>query len=72
MIEQTYRTQELQEQTKAISSKKQQLTNQLYAVQQRSSVKKFAQETLQMREISLSHIKRLAANTTGSVHEQIS
>lgn len=59
IIEQTYKAQELEEQTKTLASKKQQLTNQLYALQQRSSVKKFAQETLHMREISLAHIKRL-------------
>lgn len=59
MIEQTYRAQELQEQTKILASKKQLLINQLYAIQQRSSVKKFAQETLHMHEISLAHIKRL-------------
>jgi hypothetical protein len=75
IIEQTYRTQELQEQTKALSSKKQNLMNQLYAAQQRSSVKKFAQETLHMREISLANIKRLPAvlhrDSIGSAHEQV-
>lgn len=75
IIEQTYRIQEICEQTKALACKKQQLMNQLCAVQQRSSIKKFAQETLHMREINLATIKKLPQlpdNNTGSTHERIS
>jgi hypothetical protein len=74
IIEQTYRQQEIGEQTKVLASKKQQLMNQLYAVQQRSSVKKFAQETLHMKEISLASIKKLPSSdalTKGHSDEQV-
>lgn len=66
MIEQTYRSQEISEQTKILASKKQQLMNQLYALQQRSSVKKFAQEVLHMHEIRLANIKRLPIRDTNN------
>lgn len=66
MIEQTYCAQEIQEKTKNLLAEKQQLTHQLYAVQQRSSVKKFAQETLHMREISLASIKRIPDESSSS------
>ncbi|MFI5333456.1 MAG: hypothetical protein ACHQVS_05145 [Candidatus Babeliales bacterium] len=76
IIEQTYRIQEIQEQTKALAGKKQQLMNQLCVAQQRSSVKKFAQETLHMREINLAAIKKLPPvphdNSIGSTDERIS
>lgn len=71
IIEQTYRTQEFQEESKTLSSKKQQLMHQLYVAQQRSSVKKFAQTTLHMHEISLANIKRLPNSEIKDAHEQI-
>ncbi len=39
---------------------KQEATNQLYALQNKSQIKEFAQDTLNMRPIKLSQIKRVS------------
>lgn len=59
IIKQSYQKQKNELQKNELIQKKQLLTHQLYAMKNRSIVKKFAQESLNMHPINLSQIKKL-------------
>lgn len=60
VVKQLYRKQHQEKIKEDLLHKKQQLMHQLYALQQRTHVRKFAQENLAMVDVSLNQIKKIA------------
>lgn len=61
-IKQSYRKQHCERVHDEESHKNQQLTQQLYALQSHTEIKKFASEQLKMTHINLNQIKKMQAN----------
>lgn len=55
----TYARQKLEKKQNTLQQEKQLLTQQLYALKDRDTVKKFARKTLKMRPIRLNQVKKL-------------
>ena len=58
-IKQSFRKQKNERELAQYAQTKQELTNHLYALQSRSTIKEFAQKELQLKPLSLAHIKRI-------------
>lgn len=58
-IKYSFAKQKYEKELQQVTHKKQELTNQLYAQQNRSTVKQYAQDQLGMKEIRLAQIKWL-------------
>jgi len=59
VIKLSYCKQKSEQQKEILTQKIQELTQQLYALQERATIKKYAQETLQMKKLKLSQIQKL-------------
>ena len=59
-IKQSFRKQKNERELAQLVQAKQELTNRLYALQSRSTIKEFAHTELQLKPLSLAHIKRLS------------
>jgi len=62
VIKLSYQKQKNEAEKEALSQKKDDLTQQLYALKNRTSIKKYAQNKLNMRKINLKQIKKLPAH----------
>lgn len=60
VVKQIYRKQHQEKLKEELLHKKQQLTHELYIIQQRSQIRKFAQEKLNMVDVSLNQIKKIS------------
>lgn len=58
-IQLSYQKQKYEKQKSELFNQKQQLEQELYAVQDKATIKKYALEHLKFKQIKLSHIKRL-------------
>jgi len=61
-IKHNYTQQMYEKKINALQDKKQQLTQELYALKDREAIKKFAHDTLQMRPYTLRQITKLSLN----------
>lgn len=59
-IQQSFRKQRNDRMLAQLEQQKQDLTNQLYALQNRNTIKTFAQEELRLKPVSLSQLKRFS------------
>lgn len=59
VIRLSYCKQKSEQQKEVLTQKIQELTQQLYALKERSAIKKYAQEHLKMRKVKLSQVKKL-------------
>ena len=59
VIRLSYCKQKYEQQKEIMTQKIQELTKNLYALKERSEIKKYAQETLKMKKMKLSQVKKL-------------
>ena len=73
IIRLSYQKQKSEQKREQLVQRVQELTQQLYALKEQSSIKQFAQEMLGMKKIKLSQIKKIETITlqTTSTHEQV-